>query len=65
MQSVATRLEHTNALLDKYVKILSRSEKITKLILDERWEGADAVSPSPLSSAFMMTTSNSHRTTSN
>ncbi|RPD59928.1 hypothetical protein L227DRAFT_118234 [Lentinus tigrinus ALCF2SS1-6] len=41
---VATRLEHTNALLDKYVRILSRSEKITKLILDERWQGADAVS---------------------
>ncbi|RPD74225.1 hypothetical protein L226DRAFT_546139 [Lentinus tigrinus ALCF2SS1-7] len=38
---VATRLEHTNALLDKYVRILSRSEKITKLILDERWQGAD------------------------
>ncbi|KAI0703348.1 hypothetical protein C8T65DRAFT_258483 [Cerioporus squamosus] len=39
---VAIRLEHTNALLDKYVRILSKSEKITKLILDERWQGADA-----------------------
>ncbi|KAI0745841.1 DASH complex subunit Duo1-domain-containing protein [Earliella scabrosa] len=39
---VATRLEHTNALLDKYVRILSKSEKITKLILDERWQGAEA-----------------------
>ncbi|TFK86627.1 hypothetical protein K466DRAFT_576286 [Polyporus arcularius HHB13444] len=39
---VATRLEHTNALLDKYVRMLSKSEKITKLILDERWQGADA-----------------------
>ncbi len=41
---MATRLEHTNALLDKYVRMLSKSEKITKLILDERWQGADAVS---------------------
>ncbi|KAI0780124.1 DASH complex subunit Duo1-domain-containing protein [Fomes fomentarius] len=39
---VATRLEHTNALLDKYVRILSKSEKITKLVLDERWQGAEA-----------------------
>lgn len=34
---------HTNALLDKYVSILSKSEKVVKLILDERWEGAEAV----------------------
>ncbi|TBU56853.1 hypothetical protein BD310DRAFT_930654 [Dichomitus squalens] len=39
---VAERLGHTNALLDKYVRILSGSEKITKLILDERWQGAEA-----------------------
>ncbi|KAM5535589.1 hypothetical protein V8D89_010756 [Ganoderma adspersum] len=39
---VAERLGHTNALLDKYVRILSKSEKVTKLILDERWQGADA-----------------------
>ncbi|KAH9858794.1 hypothetical protein C2E23DRAFT_909666 [Lenzites betulinus] len=39
---VAVQLQHTNALLDKYVRILDKSEKITKLILDERWEGADA-----------------------
>ncbi|OSD06799.1 hypothetical protein PYCCODRAFT_1403572 [Trametes coccinea BRFM310] len=39
---VAIQLQHTNALLDKYVRILDKSEKITKLILDERWEGADA-----------------------
>ena len=42
-QRVAARLEHTNALLDKYMRILSRSEKITKLMLDETWQGADAV----------------------
>ncbi|KAH9892515.1 hypothetical protein C8Q73DRAFT_698409 [Cubamyces lactineus] len=39
---VATQLQHTNALLDKYVRILDKSEKITKIILDERWQGADA-----------------------
>ncbi|KAH9929492.1 uncharacterized protein BXZ73DRAFT_90357 [Epithele typhae] len=39
---VAVRLDHTNALLDKYVRMLSKSEKITKLMLDERWYGADA-----------------------
>ncbi|KAI0342173.1 hypothetical protein BDW22DRAFT_244883 [Trametopsis cervina] len=38
---VAVQLENTNALLDKYVDILSTSEKVTKLILDERWEGAE------------------------
>ena len=43
MQRVSVRLEHTNALLNKYVRILSRSEKITKLMLDEEWQGADAV----------------------
>jgi hypothetical protein len=36
-------LEHTNALLDKYVNILSKSEAVTRLIFDERWEGADQV----------------------
>ncbi|KAI0358366.1 hypothetical protein OH77DRAFT_1494089 [Trametes cingulata] len=39
---VAIQLQHTNALLDKYVRILDKSEKITKLILDERWQGAEA-----------------------
>ena len=43
MQRVAEQLVHTNALLNKYVTILSKSEKVTKLILDERWEGVDAV----------------------
>ncbi|KAH9949592.1 DASH complex subunit Duo1-domain-containing protein [Amylocystis lapponica] len=41
-ERVATQLEHTNALLDKYVKILSQSENITRLIMDERWQGAEA-----------------------
>ncbi|KAI0775653.1 hypothetical protein BD413DRAFT_602857 [Trametes elegans] len=39
---VAVQLQHTNALLDKYVRILGKSEKITKLLLDERWQGAEA-----------------------
>lgn len=43
MQRVAEQLANTNALLDKYVNILSKSESMTKLILDERWDGADAV----------------------
>lgn len=46
-QLVAVQLQHTNALLDKYVRILDKSEKITKLILDERWQGAEAVSAFP------------------
>ncbi|GJE95490.1 DASH complex subunit Duo1-domain-containing protein [Phanerochaete sordida] len=41
-ERVADQLTHTNALLDKYVNILSKSERVTKLILDERWQGADA-----------------------
>ena len=45
LQRISERLEHTNALLDKYVRILSGSEKVTKLILDEEWHGADAVRP--------------------
>ncbi|KAI0697246.1 hypothetical protein BC835DRAFT_776212 [Cytidiella melzeri] len=39
---VADKLAHTNALLDKYVAILCKSEVVTRLILDERWEGAEA-----------------------
>ncbi|KAL6302117.1 hypothetical protein BKA93DRAFT_737588 [Sparassis latifolia] len=41
-ERVANQLEHTNALLDKYVMILSKSETTAKLILDERWKGAEA-----------------------
>lgn len=44
MKLIAERLQHTNALLDKYMSILSKSEQVTKLLLDERWQGADAVS---------------------
>jgi len=40
-ERVAEQLANTNALLDKYVKILSKSEAVTRLIFDERWEGAE------------------------
>ncbi|EJD03332.1 uncharacterized protein FOMMEDRAFT_20453 [Fomitiporia mediterranea MF3/22] len=38
---VAEQLKETNALLDKYVDILAKSESATKLIFDERWHGAE------------------------
>ncbi|KAI0066161.1 hypothetical protein BV25DRAFT_1821045 [Artomyces pyxidatus] len=41
-ERVAAQLEQTNALLDKYVAILSKSELVTRLIFDERWQGAEA-----------------------
>jgi len=40
-ERVAEQLANTNALLDKYVKILGKSETVTRLIFDERWEGAE------------------------
>lgn len=39
------QIEHTSKLLDKYETILSKSENVTRLILDERWQGAEAVRP--------------------
>ncbi|KAA1473935.1 hypothetical protein DENSPDRAFT_931300 [Dentipellis sp. KUC8613] len=39
---VAAQLEHTDALLNKYVSILAKSEQATRLIFDERWHGAEA-----------------------
>ncbi|KAF9227344.1 hypothetical protein BS17DRAFT_775337 [Gyrodon lividus] len=41
-QQVAEQLSQTDALLDKYAYILAKSESATRLIFDERWEGADA-----------------------
>ncbi|KAF9820284.1 hypothetical protein IEO21_01498 [Rhodonia placenta] len=41
-ERVAIQLDHTNSLLDKYVRILSKSEDVTRLIMDERWQGAEA-----------------------
>jgi hypothetical protein len=44
VQQVATQLAQTDALLDRYVNMLGKSEAVAKLIFDERWEGAEAVS---------------------
>ncbi|KAH6914054.1 hypothetical protein BKA70DRAFT_1420824 [Coprinopsis sp. MPI-PUGE-AT-0042] len=41
-QRVAEQLAETDALLNKYVRILSKTEDIAKLIFDEEWYGADA-----------------------
>lgn len=40
---MAVQLDQTDALLNKYIDILSRSEEFTRLIQDEQWMGADAV----------------------
>jgi len=40
-ERVSEQLAQTNALLDKYVSLLVRSEQTTKLIFDERWWGAE------------------------
>ena len=42
-QRVAEQLKHTDALLDKYVNILSKTENVARLITDEQWLGAEAV----------------------
>ncbi|KAJ3476413.1 hypothetical protein NLI96_g11170 [Meripilus lineatus] len=39
---IAERLTNTNTLLDKYMNILSKSDQSARLIMDERWEGAEA-----------------------
>lgn len=44
MQRIAAQLQQTNALLDKYVEILSKSEDFSRLIFDRSWYGADDVS---------------------
>ncbi|KAI6121740.1 hypothetical protein EDD16DRAFT_871305 [Pisolithus croceorrhizus] len=41
-EQVAEQLAQTDALLDKYANMLSKSEGVTRLIFDERWEGAEA-----------------------
>lgn len=44
IQRVAIQLEQTDALLNRYLSVLSKSEEFSRLILDEEWEGAQAVS---------------------
>ncbi|KAJ7865745.1 hypothetical protein B0H14DRAFT_3133317 [Mycena olivaceomarginata] len=39
---IAAQLSQTEALLNKYVSILSGSEEFARLILDDTWQGAEA-----------------------
>ncbi|KXN92442.1 hypothetical protein AN958_08001 [Leucoagaricus sp. SymC.cos] len=39
---IAKQLAQTDALLNKYVEILYRSEDVARLIFDEEWQGAEA-----------------------
>ncbi|KAG5638309.1 hypothetical protein H0H81_000727 [Sphagnurus paluster] len=41
-QRIALQLEQTDALLNKYIAILSKSEEFTRLLFDEQWQGAEA-----------------------
>jgi hypothetical protein len=43
VKRIAEQLEQTDALLNKYINILSKSEQVTQLIFDKRWMGAEAV----------------------
>lgn len=44
LQRVAAQVEQTDALLNKYIGILSKSEEFARLIFDDQWEGVQAVS---------------------
>jgi len=41
-ERVAKQLEESDALLNRYINILSKSERVRQLIFDERWMGAEA-----------------------
>ncbi|KAJ6501435.1 hypothetical protein C8R47DRAFT_1107364, partial [Mycena vitilis] len=41
-ERVAAQLEQTEALLNKYVSILSRSEEFARLVFDDEWQGTEA-----------------------
>lgn len=41
-ERVAKQLEETDALLNRYINIISKSERVRQLIFDERWTGAEA-----------------------
>lgn len=43
LKRVAVQLENTHGLLDKYVNLLTKSESVTRLIVDRRWQGAEIV----------------------
>ncbi|KAJ7218035.1 hypothetical protein GGX14DRAFT_439352 [Mycena pura] len=41
-ERVATQLEQTEGLLNKYVSIVSESEEFARLMFDDEWQGAEA-----------------------
>ncbi|KAI9460915.1 hypothetical protein BJY52DRAFT_1185743 [Lactarius psammicola] len=41
-ERIVEQLEQTDALLNRYINILSKSGRVTQLIFDERWTGAEA-----------------------
>jgi len=43
LKRIAEQLEQTDALLNKYINILSKTEQVSRLVFDERWMGAEAV----------------------
>jgi hypothetical protein len=47
-QNVSMQLERTDRLLNQYVNLLQNTEKNSKLIFDETWQGGSNVSPSRL-----------------
>lgn len=47
-QRLATRVAQTSALLDDYVKLLGQAEHTRQLVMNEKWTGAEDVSPSCL-----------------
>lgn len=42
-ERVSEQLNDTDQLLNKYLEILRKSDKVTRLIFDPAWSGADAV----------------------
>jgi hypothetical protein len=47
IQRVEEQLAQTETLLNKYANLLAKSEKVSRLLLDERWQGGVAVSFDP------------------
>ncbi|KAF8658262.1 hypothetical protein AX16_002038 [Volvariella volvacea WC 439] len=39
---IATQFQHTDALLNKYISLLTKSEEVSRLIFDEDWWGVHA-----------------------
>ena len=45
IQRIAEQLLNTNAFLDRYTRLLSKSEAITRVLFDEEFTGAEDVRP--------------------